>query len=127
MSHSRRCHYAVVLAEAIWADLALKNNLRVWLDVKMVDKSEAAMEHGARNSTVFLAIITGPCINPDRRDDDPVTNAYFRREYCLKELRWAREAGKFIQPIIRIEDKQNIGELMALVPEDLKDLGRVGK
>ena len=124
--HSRRCHYAVVLAEALHGTLTAEPyNLTVWLDVKMDDKSVTAMEHGVRNSRAFLAVVTGPCVNPDRPDDDPATNAYFRRPYCLKELRWAVDAGKRIQPIIRAEDKSNIGTLLADAPGDLKFLGGI--
>ena len=40
-------------------------------------------------------------------------------------MRWAREAGKPIQPIVRVEDKQRIGEFLEMAPADLKDLGYV--
>merc|ERR1712166_835648 len=46
--------------------------------------------------------------------------ASFRREYCIKELRWAQEAGKFIQPILRLEDKGNIGTFLGLLDAPLK-------
>ena len=42
---------------------------------------------------------------------------------CVQELRWAREASVPIQPVIRSEDKGNIGILLKLAPDDLKDLG----
>ena len=50
---------------------------------------------------------------------------YFSREFCLKELRWAIDAGKAIQPVIRAEDKANIGMLMADAPEDLRFIGGI--
>jgi hypothetical protein len=37
-------------------------------------------------------------------------NAYFRREYCIQELMWAKNAGKFIQPICRQKDKDRVGD-----------------
>ena len=45
----------------------------------MNDTSEAAMEEGVRNSECFIAIVTGPCVNPDHPKDKPEDNAYFRR------------------------------------------------
>jgi hypothetical protein len=127
IGHSRRNPNAVVLAEALYGHLTAEFNLTVWLDVKMDDKSEDAMEHGVRNSHTFLAIVTGPCVNPDKPEDDPSSNAYFSREYCLKELQWALDCdpSKPIQPVIRAEDKANIGALLADAPEDLKFLGKI--
>ena len=52
-------------------------------------------------------------------------NAYFQREYCLKELRWAKSANKFIQPVVDTGDKGRIGELLKMAPDDLRDLGKV--
>jgi hypothetical protein len=69
-------------------------------------QSLAAMQEGVRNSAVMIAIITPACVNPDKPHDDPGSNAYFARDYCVKELRWAREAGVPIQPVIRSEDKK---------------------
>ena len=63
------------------------------------------MREGVENSEIFLAIIT---------------EQYFTREFCIMELRWAREAGKPIQPVIRAEDKQRIGEFLDMAPTDLK-------
>ena len=127
IGHSRRSAHAVMLAEAIYAYLTARCGVTVWLDVKMADRSEAAMEHGVRASRCFLAIVTGACVNADRPDDDPAGNAYFRRPYCLKELRWAAEAAKPIQPIVRAEDKQNIGTFLEDAPDDLQFLGGIGE
>ena len=121
IGHSRRNAKAELLAEALWAECS-KLGLMVWLDVKMGDKSEAAMEEGVKNSRAFIAVVTGPCVNIDAPDDPAEMNAYFKRPYCIKELRWAREAGVPIQPVIRAEDKMNIGDLLGLAPEDLQDL-----
>ena len=54
-------------------------------------------------------------------DDDH----YFRRDFCLAELRWAIDAGVAIQPVVRVEDKQKIGELLAVAPNDLQHLGGI--
>ena len=71
----------------------------------MNDPGEEAMKEGVQNSKLFLAVITGPCINNDKPNDDPDDNAYFKRKYCLKELRWAIQSGVSIQPVIRAIDK----------------------
>lgn len=97
-----------------------KMGMSVWFNVRMNDRSTAAMEEGVKNSKYFVAVVTGPCVNNDAPNDDPKGNAYFRRPYCIKELRWAKEAGKFIQPIIRLGDKGNIGPLLGLLEEPLK-------
>ena len=46
-------------------------------------------------------------------------NAYFRREYCIQELMWAKNAGKFIQPICRQKDKDRVGEFLELLDTPL--------
>ena len=52
-------------------------------------------------------------------------NGYFERPFCLKELRWAKAAGTYIQPIVDSTDKSRIGEFLGMAPDDLKDLGSV--
>ena len=73
------------------------------------------MKEGVQNSTMCVAIIS----------DGDGTNgtAYFQRDFCKKELRWARDANVFIQPVINIEDKSRIGEFMQQAPEEFKFLG----
>ena len=115
----------MLLAEGIWGSLTSEHGLKVWLDVKMPDKSEAAMKHGVQNSKMIIAIVNGTCVNPDRPGDDPARNTLFRREYCVQELRWAKEARKIIQPTIRLEDKQNIGDMLSRAPEDLRFMGEI--
>ena len=50
-------------------------------------------------------------------------HAYFNRPFCVNELRWAREAGVRIQPVMSAEDKSRVGVFLAQAPADLKDLG----
>ena len=122
LGHSRRSADAVLLArEAATSLRAL--GFSVWLDVDMTDKSLAAMEEGVKCSKYFLAVITGPCVNNDRPGDPPRENAYFRRAFCIQELMWAKEAGKFIQPIVRQEDKGRIGEFLGLLQTPLEMSG----
>ena len=116
VSHTQRNGHATTLAAELYAELAT-HGLTCWLDVRMEQKSEAAMKEGVLKSKCVLAVITGAC-------DGAESNAYFNRPYCVKELRWAREAGIPIQPVIRAADKQEIGAFLATAPEDLKDLGQ---
>lgn len=44
------------------------------------------------------------------------------RPFCLKELRWAVEAGVIIQPVVAAEDKGRITEFFEMIPEDLQHL-----
>ena len=78
------------------------------------------MKEAAQNSKCILAIISGA-----EREGDSDENAYFKRPYCCNELRWAREAGVPIQPVILADDKKRIGEFIGQAPEDLRDLGGV--
>ena len=98
------------LAEA--KDLALdahfefrdNHSLTSWLDVKMNDRSEAAMQEGVRNSEKVFVILT---------------ESYFSRPCCLKELRWAKQFKKPIVVGIPFELKPKFDELMHGCPEDL--------
>ena len=76
------------------------------------------------NSKAFIAVVTGPCTNVDAPHEPPEQNAYFKRWACVKELRWAREVGVPIQPVLRVEDRQRKGEFLMMAPADLQDLGR---
>eukprot|EP00240_Pyramimonas_obovata_P016210 CAMPEP_0118935886 /NCGR_PEP_ID=MMETSP1169-20130426/15885_1 /TAXON_ID=36882 /ORGANISM="Pyramimonas obovata, Strain CCMP722" /LENGTH=269 /DNA_ID=CAMNT_0006878961 /DNA_START=142 /DNA_END=954 /DNA_ORIENTATION=+ len=116
ISHTQRNDAAVALAEKLYASLKERGK-KVWLDVNMKRRDEAAMEEGVRNSGCVIAVIT---------DGDGVPgNAYFERPFCLKELRWGMESRKYIQPVIRDADKQRVGEFMGGAPDDLKFLGSV--
>ena len=118
IGHSRRCADAVVLATeaATWFE---NHGMTVWLDVRMGDKSAAAMKEGVKMSKYFLAVVSGPCVNNDRPQDPPKDNAYFRRPFCVMELNCAVEHGKHIQPVLRIGNKSQIGEFLALLDEPL--------
>ena len=78
IGHSRRCADAIVLATEIASEYQ-KRGLTVWLDVKMKDRSIAAMKEGVQNSKGMVAVVTGPCVNNDFPEDDTTSNAYFRR------------------------------------------------
>ena len=94
----------------------LKRGKTVWLDIKMAKTNIAAMEEGVKNSLCVIAIVTGPA------GDD---SAYFKRGFCLMQLRWAMEAGVHIQPVVAVEDKGKITEFFADIPLDLDYLKSV--
>ena len=87
----------------------------------MDDMNYAAMQAGVKGSRAVLAVITGPCVDNDS-DANPVENAYFSRSMCCNELRWARESGVPIIPLVRAEDRKKIFDFVQLAPEDLRDL-----
>ena len=118
ISHTQRNGKAVALAEKLAA--SLRNlGFTVWLDVDMGQRSAAAMEEGVRNCKCVIAIITGVT------DDGNLANAYFSRPFCLSELQWAIDSDVFIQPVIQMEDKDNIGTLLGQAPDHLKFVGNI--
>eukprot|EP00036_Acanthoecidae_sp_10tr_P014439 CAMPEP_0206287598 /NCGR_PEP_ID=MMETSP0106_2-20121207/1189_1 /ASSEMBLY_ACC=CAM_ASM_000206 /TAXON_ID=81532 /ORGANISM="Acanthoeca-like sp., Strain 10tr" /LENGTH=344 /DNA_ID=CAMNT_0053718137 /DNA_START=211 /DNA_END=1246 /DNA_ORIENTATION=- len=124
LSHTQRNGLATTLATDLHASLQAAG-MKVWLDVKMDSRSLEAMRQGVEESACVIAVITGPCTNPDVPDDLPSTNAYFSRPYCISELRWALAAGIPILPVVRSADKGKIGELMSLAPNDLQFLADI--
>jgi len=97
----------------------------VWLDVKMSDKSEAAMHEGVLAARFFIAIICGPVVNPERPEEPEEGNAYLQRPYCIKELTWAREAEVPLSLVIHASEKGNISSIVASAPEPLKFIGDI--
>ena len=118
ISYTQRSDRAIVLATKLEKDLA-QRGYSIWLDVNMTDKSEAAMKEAVENSMVVLALITGGTPN---LDDE---NAYLKRPFCVNELKWAFAARKHVQPVVRMEDKSNIGKFIAMAPGELKCLGGI--
>ena len=129
LSYTHRNPAAEVAASELYSGMR-KRGKTVWQDVEMSTgfyPPEEAMKEGAQNSSCVVAIVTGPHSRPNPAEGDrPEDNAYFRREYCMKELRWAREARVPVMPLILADDgaatKQ---ELLELAPEDMKDLASV--
>ena len=105
IGHSRRSAEATTLAETLYQSFKEKD-YSTWLDVKMNDTSLAAMEEGVCNAKLFVAIVTGPCVNNNKPNDNPDDNSYFKRWFCIEELRWAIKAGIRIQPVIRAKDRE---------------------
>ena len=50
------------------------------------------MKEGVQKCKLFLAIITGPCVNEDNPSDPPEKNAYFNRWYCREELKMGKRS-----------------------------------
>ena len=120
ISYVQRNGNSEALALAMHGEL-ISQGKRVWLDVKMKSRDEVAMEDGVKNSRIMIAIVSGPMAG------QPGTG-YFQREWCKKELDWAREVGVVIQPVVTMEDKPRITELMTGtghddgIPVQLQDL-----
>ena len=113
ISYTQRHAVSETLAHMLHAAFE-KRGKSAWLDVKMARRDEAAMKEAVENSRCIIAIISG--------DDPSDKNVYFNRDFCLKELRWAKQAGTFVQPIVSAEDKDKISAMMQLVPSDLQHL-----
>ena len=68
-------------AEALHVAQELGGREKVWLDVYMADKSEAAMKEAVSGSQAFVCMLTP---------------GYFDSEWCRKELAWAAEFEKTV-------------------------------
>lgn len=110
ISYTQRNAVSEALAHMLRAEL-IERGKTVWLDVKMNRRDEAAMKEGVKHSRCVIAIVSGP---PGEE------SAYFRRSFCLSELRWANEAGVRVVPIVAAEDKGKITEFFVDVPADLE-------
>ena len=98
------------VAADLYHTLRQRHGLSSWLDVKMADRSVAAMEDGVRRSGKVLVI---------------VSLSYFSRPFCVKELRWAQQYDKEVVVAIPQELKSRIGEILQHCPDDLKTIGDI--
>ena len=78
----------------LWSSLRALNS-KVWLDVKMDRRDEDAMREGVKNSDAVVAILS---------------ELYFQRPFCIKEIVWACEFGKPVIPCVPSDLKGFIGE-----------------
>ena len=116
ISYTQKNPTAAKLAVSLYYKLR-EMGFNVWLDVQADDKSEAAMKKNVEGAKFVIAIIS---------DGAGVEGcAYFERPFCVKELRWAKAAGKYIQPVVDASDKDNIGPFMNMAPDDLQFLRSV--
>ena len=112
ISYAQRNATSEALAYRIHGELSSRG-LTVWLDVQMKVRDEAAMQEGVRNSQFVVSIVSGPAGSDA---------AYFRRPFCLSELRWAKESSVPVVPVVVAEDKGQITEFFADIPADLQHL-----
>ena len=134
ISYTQQDLKAQALAQRLSSSLK-GGGFTVWLDVEMDAKGVPAMKEGVENSMVVLAVITGT--GPDdksgahpgglrihsARIEPPLKmrlTAYFKRDFCLMELRHAFDKEKHVQPVILQEDKTRVGEFVSMAPDDLK-------
>jgi hypothetical protein len=123
ISYTQRNVTAKHLAGELYSSL-LQRGYTVWQDVRMGQLNSAAMKEGAQNSRCVIAVVTGPVTREKPgKDEQPEDNAFFRRNFCVGELRRAKDAGVPIQPVLRADDKTRIGEFLGLAPADLQYLG----
>eukprot|EP00942_MAST-04A_sp_MAST-4A-sp1_P009250 g9250.t1 len=108
VSHAQKD--GAVLAEGIWSHMIYVEKKTCWLDVKMDERDEAAMKEGVQNSKFFLTI---------------VSETYFERPFCIKELEWAMEYKKPMVVVIDVKLKNDIGRLLNKCPEDLRNIGNI--
>ena len=71
----------------------------------MEDTSLPAMEEGVCNAKLFVAIVTGPCINNNKPNDNPDDIHTSNVGFASRNF-WAIKAGIHIQPVIRAQDRE---------------------
>jgi hypothetical protein len=98
------------IAADLFHTLRQTHGLTSWLDVKMPDRSVAAMEEGVRHSDKVLVI---------------ESLSYFSRPFCVMELRWAVQYKKEVVVAIPVELKSRIGEILKDCPDDLRAIGDI--
>ena len=86
----------------LWSSLRALGS-KVWLDVKMDRRDEDAMREGVKNSDAVVAILS---------------ELYFQRPFCIKEIVWACEFGKPVIPCVPSDLKGFIGEFGGQPPRD---------
>eukprot|EP00808_Paulinella_micropora_P016925 g68561.t1 len=112
LSHTRRGHAGSELVEVLRHEFH-RRGLTCWLDVKMQDMSEPAMEEGVRRSRCVIAVLT---------DEGKEGEAYLDSQYCLDELRWAVAARVPVVMVVGTNNKGRIGDMLRKLPADLKVL-----
>ena len=134
ISYTQRNASAKHLAAELYYSLR-ERDLTVWLDVKMSKLNEDAMKEAAQNSKCIVAVVSGAFYLPSDLEQvirsspdhlltcDPQANAYFKRDYCVKELRWAHELGKPIIPCF--PEGLNVGAFLRTAPPDLAWVRRI--
>ena len=83
----------------------------------MTVRGHTAYAWALRN--VMVPIVTGGT-NPSNKDDEL---AYYNREFCMLELKWALENSKSIKPVVSSADADKISSFIQRFPPDLRKIG----
>jgi len=104
ISHTQRDEAAKLIATELWAEFKASFHATCWLDVKMEARDMEAMKEGIFNSDTCICIVT---------NNGKEEQSYFSRPMCRQEIMWAVKAGKAIVPVVKMDDKPNIGKFIA--------------
>ena len=100
LSYTQRDPEAKLIASELYHEFQ-DRSLECWLDVKMHERDEAAMEAGVQNAECLIAIFTN-----NGKD------SYLSREFCRQEIRWAERYHKPIVAVVSRDDKKNVGKFV---------------
>ena len=100
LSYTQRDPEAKLIASELYHELQ-DRSLECWLDVKMHQRDEAAMEAGVQNAECLIAIFTN-----NGKD------SYLSREFCRREILWAERYHKPIVAVVSRDDKKNVGKFV---------------
>ena len=101
LSYTQRDPEAKLIASELYHEFHRQFDVECWLDVKMHQRDEAAMEAGVQNAECLIAIFTN-----NGKD------SYLSREFCRREILWAERYHKPIVAVHRREDKMNVSKFI---------------
>jgi hypothetical protein len=93
--------------QMLFQHLTHAQGVKVWLDMDATDLSVAGMEEGVRASGTVMVFIT---------------DGIFEREFCIKEIEWAKQNNKPIVAMYERDERHGgntVASLMAQIPEHL--------
>ena len=93
---------AKLMASDLYHEFYQDRKLECWLDVKMHQRDEAAMEAGVQNAECLIAIFT----------NNGKGSSYLSREFCRREILWAERYHKPIVAVVSSDDKKNVGKFI---------------
>ena len=100
LSYTQRDPEAKLIASELYHEFQ-DRSLECWLDVKMHQRDEAAMEAGVQNAECLIAIFTN-----NGKD------SYLSREFCRQEICWAEHYHKPIVAVHSREDRMNVSKFI---------------
>ena len=83
ITHTQCSGDGVAVSNEVYFEMDVRG-LPSWFDMRI--PPSRPWRRVCKKSSCCVAVITGPCVNPDRPDDKPEDNAYFKRASRLKEL-----------------------------------------